>query len=264
MSDLKLSADLEKQLMSIGLTSYQARVYRAVYILKECNISQIANYSKVPTAKIYTIIKELGEMGLIAKILKSRPAMFKAFPPDQYIEREKNRIIKIGHHIKESLAVLENFREEKGPIEEHETLLLENELLTKNLILNSLTSLTRNVFFVAHHDFDFYEEVFLRLNRELKSQDSSTISITVINLHERKINFSTKFSHLDIKIIKGHHLDPNLVESLKKIPLLFVIDERFIVNVTQTEQNLEYLYLKSSSFANFLRSLIKNIKKEEI
>ena len=42
-AEKQLPADLETQLMALGLTNYQARVYRAVFILKECSISQIAN-----------------------------------------------------------------------------------------------------------------------------------------------------------------------------------------------------------------------------
>ena len=101
MAELKkeLPAELERQLMELGLTSYQARVYRAVFILQECSISQIATYSNVPTAKIYSVVNDLKERGLLAEIPTSRPATYKAYPPDQYIQREMNRVAQIGEQI---------------------------------------------------------------------------------------------------------------------------------------------------------------------
>lgn len=259
-SEKKLPAELEKQLMELGLTNYQARVYRAAFILKACSISQIANFSKVPTAKVYSVVSDLKGMGMLAEIPKSRPVMFKPFPPDQYIAKEKNRIVEIGEQIKESLAALEAFRKEKGPTEDHETLLIENELLVKNLILDALSPPPADVLFVIQGDFDFYEEVLSRLVRQLKAHGGSKITVTLIDPHNRKLEFLQRFSELNFHILNQDQIQPALTEILKKFPILFVIDEKSFLNITQTEQTLEYLYLKSKTFADFIKTSIRNVQ----
>jgi sugar-specific transcriptional regulator TrmB len=181
MVEPEIPAELENQLMQIGLTNYQARVYRAVFILNECTIAQIANYSKVPAAKIYTVIRELEEKGLIAEILKTRPAMFRAYLPDQYIEQEKNKISEIGRNIKQNLKNLEKIRKQSEPSEEYEISLIENELLVKNIILNTLTALPSRVCFVLQEDFNFYETILTKIVQELKSPETTPISITLID-----------------------------------------------------------------------------------
>ena len=257
----KIPIELERQLMELGLTNYQARVYRAVYILKECSISQIASYSKVPTAKVYSVVSDLKEMGLLAEIPKSRPVTFKAFAPDQYIEREKNKIVEIGDQIKKNLATLEKFQKERATPEEHKTLLIENEFLIKNLIFDTLSSLPEDVLFVIHDDLEFYKDILSRLMQELKSHGSISVSVTLLDPYERQLEFLQTFPELNIQLLTPQELLPEILENLKKIPLLFIVDKHSFINITQTDQRLEYLYLKSKTFADFLRTSLKKIKK---
>ncbi len=261
MSDLEkqLPIELEKQLMALGLTNYQARVYRAVFILKECSISQIANFSKVPTAKVYSTVSDLKEMGLLAEILKTRPAMFKAYSPDQYIEREKNKIVAIGDQIKENLATLEKFRKEKSRPEAPETLIVENDLLIKNLILDGLKSLPKNIIVLLQNDFDFYEQILNRLFMGVKQTEvSNTITVILVDPYKRQLQFLKKFTELNYELITTEQLSPDFVDSLKSLPLLIIIDDTSFINIQKTEQTLKYLSLKSEYFANFLRTSIIN------
>lgn len=251
MSDLEnMPIELERQLMALGLTNYQARVYRAVFILKECSISQIANFSKVPTAKVYSTVSDLKEMGLIAEVLKSRPAMFTAYPPDQFIEREKNRIIDIGTQIKENLEELEKFRDKKETNIEHETLLIENELLIKNLILDSLLDTPTNVIILLQNDFDFYEDLLSRLAQKV---DKGKTTVILINPYKRNLEFLKKYNALNFILLSPQQLTLPFTGALQKIPLLFILNEKCFINITQSQGKLEYLYLKSQEFADFLR-----------
>ena len=261
MSDAEklIPIELEKQLMALGLTNYQARVYRAVFILKECSISQIASFSKVPTAKVYSVVSDLKEMGLLAEILKTRPAMFKAYPPDQFIERETNKIKEIGDQIKENLASLEKFRKEKSRPEDPETLIVENALLVKNLILDRLTPPPNNIIVLLQNDFDFYEQILNRLIMGLKQVEaSSTISVILVDPYKRQLPFLKKFTELNYNLITPQQLSPDFIESLKNLPLLIIIDDFSFINIQKTEQTRKYLSLKSEYFANFLRSSFIN------
>jgi sugar-specific transcriptional regulator TrmB len=257
MAEPETPGELERQLMEVGLTNYQARVYRAVYILRECTISQIANYSKVPAAKIYTAIRELEEKGLIAEILKTRPAMFRAYPPDNYIEQEKNKISEIGQHIKQNLKTLEKIRGQGEPSEEYEIVLIENELLIKNVILNTLNLLPSKICFVLQEDFNFYNAFLTRLTQELKSHESPSISVTIIDPYQRELEFPIQFPSLNIKIFTPQEFSQPLREALEKVQLLFVIDENFFISIAQTEQTSKYLHIKSNNFTGFILSFLK-------
>jgi len=264
MAEPIIPAELENQLMQIGLTNYGARVYRAVFILNECTIAQIANYSKVPTAKIYSVIRELEEKGLIAEILKTRPAMFRAYLPDQYIEQEKNKISEIGRNITQNLKILEKIRKQNEPSEEYEISLIENELLLKNIILNTLTPLPARIYLVVQKDFNFYETILTKIVQEQKSPKTSPISVTLIDPYQRELDLNIKFPSLSIQTLTPKDLSNPLREALEKIQLLFVIDENTFINIAQTEQISKYLHIKSSNFTGFiLSSLIPNQMRGE-
>ncbi|HUY00778.1 MAG TPA: helix-turn-helix domain-containing protein [Candidatus Deferrimicrobium sp.] len=257
MSDNQIPAELEKQLMTIGLTNYQARVYRALYILNECSISQIAVYSKVPTAKIYSVIKELKEMGLISEILKTRPAMFKAHLPDQFIEQEKNKIIELGKNIKQSLKQLEKFRKKDTPIEAYETTSIGNEALMKSLLMDLLSPPPQDVVIIMQEDLDFYKTFFSRLEREVKAHGTSHISVTLIDPYGRDLEAFTHYPSLNIRMIPSHLIPPSIIDSLKNLYFLVVMDDNCFTNIIKTAQSEDYLHIKSSSFAEFLRSILK-------
>lgn len=260
----QIPAELEKQLMELGLTSYQSKVYRAVYTLKECSISQIANYSKVPTAKIYSVVNDLKAVGLLAEIPRTRPVIFKAFSPDQYIQTEINRVAEIGEHIKQSLETLKKFSKEEDIAESPQTLLIENELLIKNLLLKELKTLPQNVLFIIHHDFDFYEQVLLRLDRAIGAAPESKVSVTIIDPYERNLDELLQIiKHLEFEIISPQDLPHDLIESFKNIPFLFIIDEKNFINISQTEQSLNFLFIKSRNFSEFLSSILKNLHRTE-
>lgn len=256
MAEPEMPAELETQLMQIGLTNYQARVYRAVFILNECTITQIATYSKVPAAKIYSVIRELEEKGLIAEILKTRPAMFRAYPPDQFIEEEKSKISEIGQNIKQSLKALEKIRKQTEPSEEYEISLIENELLFKNIILNTLSPLPSRICFVLEDDFNFYETILAKIDQEQKSSKISPISIVLIDPKQRELDLKKKFPSLDIQIFTPKDLPNPLCEALRKLQVLFIINDNTFIQVVQTEQTSKYLHIKSSNFTGFILSYL--------
>ncbi len=263
MSEVKkeLPAELERQLMELGLTSYQARVYRAVFILQECSISQIANYSKVPTAKIYAVVIDLKEMGLLAEIPTSRPAMYKAYPPDQYIQHEINRVAEIGEQIRNNLKLLEKFKKDEIPTQP-QTLLIENELLIKNMVLKEVKEISQQVLFILHQDFDFYEEVLLQIQRVIKSATELKIKITVVDPYDRiPPEFLEKFKDLKIQTIKYIDLSTDFMQTCTQISFLFILDDKVFINISQVEQNLGYLFIQSQNFSEFLYTFLKELKR---
>lgn len=91
--------DLEKRvrdLLKFGLTEYQAKVFVGVLALSEATATELVSLIDVPKARIYQILNELLEMGLIRKKL-GRPSRYLALRPDIALtnmlnwKKEKNR-----------------------------------------------------------------------------------------------------------------------------------------------------------------------------
>jgi len=93
MSDgLSLDVDhLTDRLQELGLTEYQSRTYIAVVELGEARPPKIVEKSGVPQARIYDVIDDLSEMGLVEVHEKSGGKTVEAPPPDVALDAYKDR-----------------------------------------------------------------------------------------------------------------------------------------------------------------------------
>lgn len=71
-------------LMSLGLTSCQAKVYLALCTFGVLDIKTISNHANVPRADIYRMTENLMKNGLVEKII-SRPTTFQAIQFDKAV-----------------------------------------------------------------------------------------------------------------------------------------------------------------------------------
>jgi len=67
---------LSRKLLKMGLTNNQTLVYRAIYLLKECTLFQIAHHLNVTAAKVSPVINQLKMMNSVTVIPKSQPEKF--------------------------------------------------------------------------------------------------------------------------------------------------------------------------------------------
>jgi sugar-specific transcriptional regulator TrmB len=75
-----------KKLEDFGLTEYQARVYLALLEFEVATAGQIPSASKVPRTKIYGIMRQLHEKGLV-QIVPETPLKYRAVPFDLYLNK---------------------------------------------------------------------------------------------------------------------------------------------------------------------------------
>ncbi|UCF09282.1 MAG: hypothetical protein JSW28_08445 [Thermoplasmata archaeon] len=75
-----------KKLEDFGLTEYQARVYLALLEFEVATASQIPSASKVPRTKIYGIMRQLHDKGLV-QIIPETPLKYRAVPFDKYLQK---------------------------------------------------------------------------------------------------------------------------------------------------------------------------------
>ena len=76
-----------KKLEDFGLTEYQARVYLALLEFDVATAGQIPSASKVPRTKIYGIMRQLHDKGLV-QIVPETPLKYRAVPFDHYLEKQ--------------------------------------------------------------------------------------------------------------------------------------------------------------------------------
>ncbi|UCE73955.1 MAG: hypothetical protein JSV56_13195 [Methanomassiliicoccales archaeon] len=75
-----------KKLEEFGLTEYQARVYLALLEFDVATASQIPSASKVPRTKIYGIMRQLHDKGMV-QIIPETPLKYRAVPFGQFLKK---------------------------------------------------------------------------------------------------------------------------------------------------------------------------------
>jgi sugar-specific transcriptional regulator TrmB len=78
--------DTAEYLKKLGLTEYETKVYTILSNLKKAKAKEISDLSKVPQSKIYEVLMNLSNKGLV-NIIYSKPKWFQATPPSIAIKK---------------------------------------------------------------------------------------------------------------------------------------------------------------------------------
>lgn len=109
--------DRLEKMMEYGLTEYEARTYLALLHLGVASARDVANLSRVPRTKIYSVLDDLHAKQL-AEIIPERPKKYGVVPFDSYLrtfEREyKAKLAKIEEDKKMLMAAFTS-KDAAGP-----------------------------------------------------------------------------------------------------------------------------------------------------
>lgn len=83
---MALDEERLERMQEYGLTEYEARTYMALQELEVATARDIANLSRVPRTKIYSVLDDLHEKQL-AEIIPERPKKYEVVPFKDYLER---------------------------------------------------------------------------------------------------------------------------------------------------------------------------------
>jgi sugar-specific transcriptional regulator TrmB len=98
------------KLKDFGLTDYQARAYLALLELNVSTANQIPAISRVPRTKIYGIMRQLHDKGLV-QIIPETPLKYKAVQFKQYLERRVGQLREEAEDLEQSVDTLaESFK----------------------------------------------------------------------------------------------------------------------------------------------------------
>ena len=93
------------KLKEFGLTEYQARAYLALLELNVSTANQIPAVSRVPRTKIYGIMRQLHDKGLV-QIIPETPLKYKAVPFSRYLERRVDQLKEEAEEVQRSISSL--------------------------------------------------------------------------------------------------------------------------------------------------------------
>ncbi len=85
------------ELMSVGLTRYEASLYTAMLSTDSLNYDELIENSDIPYGRFYVIADMLASKGLL-EILPGKPKTYHHFPPNEaihdYLNGAKDRILR--------------------------------------------------------------------------------------------------------------------------------------------------------------------------
>ena len=108
---------LESLLDELGLSKYEKSAYRVLFNIQKGSASEIASRSKVPQAKIYSVLKSLEEKGLISQELSKTKTYLLNNPKTSLasiVERKSRQIDRLKGKADEVVAQFEKINPKSG------------------------------------------------------------------------------------------------------------------------------------------------------
>ena len=236
--------DIEKVLEELGLTMYQIKVLLALIQCGESKASDISIISKVPRAKVYSVLDQLVNMGLVDK-KPGRPVMYKPKPPEVIIERlkyniemeYKKKLNKIESVSKDLIKILRGLYKDTK-IEERELIKVVKVGEPSERETRIMISEARSEINVISKVFEYYPKVkeefisainrgvnikIILLGRKFLSDNSKKIQEKIVKLIKEDLkNVKIKFS-TTILPLRGTIVDPSY--EYKSGKAIFVVED---------------------------------------
>lgn len=92
-------------LMKLGLSEYEARVYAASVALGPAKARQIHEVSEVPRSRVYDVLDSLVARGIM-NVTPSQPRVYCAVPPEATVEQLRDEYLNAGRNVIERLESL--------------------------------------------------------------------------------------------------------------------------------------------------------------
>ncbi len=120
------------QLKNMGFTEYEAKVFVSLVELGLASASDVSKHSTVPRARVYGILDQLVEKGVVLKIEREKATLYNAIAIDLLIEQTAQNFERNLQRANEQLKQLE--RKKKAPVEPQVRSLQEKESIVQYCI----------------------------------------------------------------------------------------------------------------------------------
>jgi sugar-specific transcriptional regulator TrmB len=190
------------ELLKIGLTEGEAKVYLALSELGSSTVGPIVKESKVAYSNIYDILNRLIDKGIVSFITKNKTKHFQAAPPTnllEYLNNKEKEITEQKTALKKVLSKLEALQQGKQT-QEAEVFLGTKGLKTayEKLIKNSSGDneiLYFNIYKEEYAEqFDLFYKSISELSKNLKNRG-------IVNKEYKKSWYAKQAKFLNIKLV---------------------------------------------------------------
>lgn len=226
-----------KNLIEIGLTKGEAKVYVALSESGSSTVGPIVNKSKVAYSNIYDILNRLIEKGLVSFIIKNKTKYFSAAPPSNikdYLDKKEKEVKEQQKSLDELIPKLEKLQEIEVK-QNAEIFLGEKGLRTAYKKLYEGTTKKDEIVYFYIHNEEYAEKSNLFYNSIwdlTKNQKNRGIA----NKEYKKSWFSKKASHLKIKF--SEIPIPANIDIIKDKILIASWSKETIFSILITSENL--------------------------
>ena len=187
-------------LLKIGLTEGEAKVYLALSELGSSTVGPIVKKSGVAHSNIYDILNRLIDKGIVSYIVKNKTKYFQAAPPSNlvvFLDKKEEEVLSQKQSLKKILPGLEKLQEIK-PQQEAEIFLGKKGLRTAyEKLMKNVTKKDEGLFFYIHEK-EYDEESNLFYNSILDLSNKARVR-GICNEDYKKSWFAKKAKHLQMK-----------------------------------------------------------------
>lgn len=189
------------ELLKIGLTEGEAKVYLALSELGSSTVGPIVNKSKVAYSNVYDILNRLIDKGIVSFIIKNKTKYFQAASPRNlvdYLDKKQKQIENQKASLEKLIPEIEKLQELKTK-QEAEIFLGKKGLRTAYEKLYKNTKKDDELLFFYIHEDDYSEESNLFYNSISEIVKAKTRGIC--NKDYKNSWFAKKARHLKMRFL---------------------------------------------------------------
>jgi len=193
-------SDQVNDLVKIGLTPGEAKVYIALSEIGSSTVGPIIKKSGVSDSNIYSIVNRLMDKGVVSYIIKDKTKYFQAASPSnliEYLEKKGKELSDQKQTLKQILPNLEKLQEIK-PQQKAEIFIGKKGLRTAYEKLLKNTTKKDEVLFFYIHEEEYGEESNLFYN-SISDLSKNAKTRGVCNENYKKSWFAKKSPHLNMR-----------------------------------------------------------------
>lgn len=261
--------NIEQTFEDLGLSMYQSKVLLSLIQHGEAKASDISELSGVPRAKVYSVLDQLADIGLVDK-KPGRPVKYKPKPPEKIVERLKYNI---QLDYSEQLRKVEEAEGElveqlKGFQSSHSSEVSSKELIRVVRVgepsereTRLMYSQAENEINVASKTFEYYPKV----KKELIEASKRGVRVKVLLLGGGLLSEATQRVQEEIVRLVGEELDCEVRLSNTILPLRgTIVDPSYEYKtgkaIFMVEDPVTPLYLRDAAVTEN-PSLVAGMKK---
>jgi len=253
-----LKKDMFNDLKSLGLNTYEAKLWIALLSLGSSSAGKLSDVANVPRSRSYDVLESLEKKGFIITKL-GKPIQYLAISPIEVVERIKNKIKK-EHQEKQTYMdkfrsgdLMKNLEELHG--KENNSLNSDEVMCSlkgRNKIYSHLNSLMKNAkesIIIVSSNKGILRKV-KQFKKELNNAKERGVEISLFNCSNEKLN-ANLVANLNLSNLNNVNTRICLIDNEDVLMMLNSDDE--------IKQHEEYaLWLKSSFISKSINNMISN------